>query len=144
MDSLEDCWEWAGGRDNGYGCVKFLNKSFLAHRVSYLLFKGKIPKGCVVRHSCDNPLCINPQHLLVGSHADNVKDRVERCRSAKGMDNGRAKIDPKTSNEIQEKLASGRSKTQLAIKYGVDPKVIRNIAKGVHWTQRSDYAREPD
>ena len=77
------CWEWQGYLDKkGYGRCAPVNGEVLAHRVSYEEFIGLIPDGLHVLHSCDNPRCINPNHLRVGTNDDNVADRHERGRWA--------------------------------------------------------------
>jgi HNH endonuclease len=78
------CWEWRGSRnENGYGIVNVRRQgaeNARAHRVVYELAVGPIPEGLVLRHSCDNPPCVNPEHLTPGTHADNSQDMVERGR----------------------------------------------------------------
>jgi hypothetical protein len=77
------CWFWIGSKDkNGYGTMTYspTRKVFKAHRVSYEIFKGPIPDGLHVRHSCDHPWCVNPQHLLVGTHKENMRDVMIRGR----------------------------------------------------------------
>lgn len=77
------CWGWSGAKCRGYGILSTRRGSppAKAHRVSYELFKGPIPDGMLVRHTCDNPECTNPDHLLLGTDADNARDRVARGRS---------------------------------------------------------------
>lgn len=78
------CWEFRGSRDDyGYGQMWFEGRALRAHRAAYLTNHGSIPDGWVVRHRCDNPPCVNPAHLEVGTLADNNRDRAERGRSAK-------------------------------------------------------------
>lgn len=74
------CWEWTGWRAHGYGYFFHEGKDQRAHRVSYELFVGSIPDGLVVMHSCDNRPCVNPDHLSVGTQADNVRDMVAKGR----------------------------------------------------------------
>lgn len=84
-----ECWEWAGSKHrHGHGQIYIGagTPAQYAHRVSWEIHKGPIPKGVVVRHSCDNPGCVNPDHLELGTQADNVRDMVERGR---GLQYGR-------------------------------------------------------
>ena len=83
------CWLYLGPRPFGdYGTFWLLGKTMGAHRASYLIFKGEIPKGKIVRHTCDNCPCINPEHLILGTHKENGEDRAKRDRSASGTRNG--------------------------------------------------------
>lgn len=76
------CWEWSGSRKKGgYGEVRYNGKTSLAHRVAFILSSGrKIPKGMCVMHTCDNPPCINPSHLLLGTMKQNMLDRDKKGR----------------------------------------------------------------
>ena len=75
------CWEYAGSKDNcGYGRIYLEGKNHTAHTVAYSVFKGVIPKGLHVLHSCDNPCCINPDHLSLGTHQENMKHKSLRGR----------------------------------------------------------------
>jgi len=81
-ENEQACWIWNNSKDkNGYGYIKYQYKTNKAHRVSYILFKGDIPKGMFVCHTCDNPSCINPDHLFIGSAKDNLMDMVKKGRS---------------------------------------------------------------
>jgi hypothetical protein len=135
------CWPWNGATDeNGYGVFKTDGKQ-TAHRVAYTIASGAIPAGQVVRHSCDNPVCVNPKHLSTGTHADNVRDRVIRDRSARGERNGRARLIEQDVREIRD---SGESKTQLAAKYDVSEATILAILSGRSWAHVTALpAKEP-
>lgn len=84
-----DCWMWRGAKSNvnvegkgAYGMVVVYGKTFMAHRVSWWAFRGAIPPPeIIIRHTCDAPLCVNPEHLLMGTHKDNRKDAMERGRA---------------------------------------------------------------
>jgi hypothetical protein len=88
--AADDCWPWTGARDkDGYGSFWFDGRQQRASRVAWQLANDRpIPDGLVVRHTCDNPPCVNPAHLLLGTSHDNDLDRVERGRSATGERNG--------------------------------------------------------
>lgn len=126
------CWLcYSHGCDsNGYPMVTIKGKCDRIYRHVFNLFNG-LSKGDVVRHICDNRLCINPQHLKKGTHQLNVQDRVTRNRSAKGINHGRTKL---TEEQVISIKADNKTpKMHLAKKYGVDPKVIRDIKNGVTW-----------
>ena len=79
------CWPWEMSRNpQGYGKVKAGQRDIRAHRLSYELHHGPVPAGMVVRHTCDNPPCCNPKHLLLGTHKDNTQDMIRRGRHLEG------------------------------------------------------------
>lgn len=93
-----NCWEWIAGKDkNGYGRIWYNDQNATAHTVAYSVFVGPIPEGLHVRHTCDNPSCINPDHLELGTHADNMRDKSIRKR-IHGEKNPNAKF----SDEVRE------------------------------------------
>ena len=125
------CHEWAGKPDSwGYGRITINGGTYLAHRVSYEINVGEISSGKVICHSCDNPICVNPNHLFQGTHADNVSDRVKKNRSARGTNNGRAKLTPEHVKEIRIDASSSYN---ISKRYNVDPKLIRLIKKQIIW-----------
>lgn len=88
--SDSECWEWGGYIEpkTGYGVFNPSERPFGAHRLSFGICKGDIPIGLVVMHSCDNRKCVNPNHLSIGTHGDNVRDMVSKERQAKGETSG--------------------------------------------------------
>ena len=115
----------------GYPTTAAGGKISTVHRYIYESIHGTIPVDMVVRHKCDNKRCINPNHLEIGTLADNVRDRVERGRSAVGSRNGRAKL-----TEDQAKAIKGLdliSVSLLARVFDVDRKTIRQIRQGKTW-----------
>jgi len=124
------CWEWIGSKRNGYGLMA-RGKTVTAHRLSYEAYHGGIPRGMVVRHTCDNPSCINPDHLCIGTQQDNVIDRETRGRrDVKGEQVGTSKL---TEKEVLEIRASDLSLKKLSDKYKVDKSNIWSIRSGKSW-----------
>lgn len=83
VNKTSTCWEWSASCSNGYGSCSFQGKPWRAHRLSYTLTYGEIPSGMLVCHKCDNPACVNPEHLFLGSHKDNFQDMVAKGRQPK-------------------------------------------------------------
>lgn len=139
--SPDQCWLWTGARQSsGHGIIKLFGKkgsAYRAHRMVYILTHGDIDTSVVVRHTCDTPACCNPAHLIAGSHADNVADRVARRRSAAGEHHGRSKLTWDTVAVIRQQLAAGKTPYSLAKTYKVDPTAIRQIRDNITW-RRSD------
>jgi hypothetical protein len=87
VKKVDGCWEWIGVKArNGYGLFTVSGRRLGAHRVVYTLIRGEIPEGFCVLHQCDNPGCVNPEHLFLGTNADNVADRNAKGRTARGRD----------------------------------------------------------
>ena len=103
----------------------------LIHRYMYKKHNGVIPYGLVVRHKCDNPLCINPKHLEIGTRADNNQDRAKRNRSAKGVKHERSKL---TEENVKEIFFSKDGAVFLSKKFGVKHAQIWKIRQGITWT----------
>lgn len=129
------CWPWLvyTNRD-GHGQFRVGGRTVLAHRLAYWLGgRGELPPGAVIRHLCNNPACCNPAHLAVGTHADNVADRVAAGRSARGEHNGRAKLTWAAVAAIRQQAEAGTSDCQLARQFAVSRRCISFIRSGVHW-----------
>jgi HNH endonuclease len=125
------CWLWTGAVNiKGYGQIKINKKTQSAYRISYELYKGTIPPNMHIRHKCDNPLCVNPDHLILGTHNDNMQDMISRNRSAKGMKNYNNKL---KENEVLHIYNSRLTNRELANYYTVDIESIRLIKKGIRW-----------
>lgn len=93
VNKSTDCWEWKSiSGSSGYGLIKCFGKMILAHRFSYQLYKGDIPSGLEVLHSCDNSICVNPEHLDIGTHKENMQDMIKKGRRVQGKANPRKGI----------------------------------------------------
>lgn len=133
----EDCWIWQGNKFNtGYGSVTIDGESCLVHRVAYELHYNKaIPKGKMVLHSCHNRLCINPEHLRLGDHADNMRDMVVANRQARGEEDGNAKLSISDVRKIKRLLNSKEfTHKEISKMFGVGRTTITDICKGRTWS----------
>lgn len=132
------CLLWMGGVDpNGYGRIRAFGENRLVHRVYYTLVKGPIPEGKILRHKCDVPSCISPDHLLPGTQADNVADMLARGRENRdprpyhlGERNPNNKIAESTALAI---LLSPLNQRDAAKQYGVAPSWVQRIRKREVW-----------
>jgi len=112
------------------------HKHLLVHRVSYEWARGAIPEGVLVLHSCDNRLCVNPQHLRLGTHQDNMDDMVRagRQRSERGAAHAQAKLTPEAVSEIRDRYAEGGvTQKVLAEEYGISSTHIGRILRLERW-----------
>jgi hypothetical protein len=129
VQKSEGCWAWGGFvATNGYGQVTVNGKPALAHRVSYEINRGPIPAGLHVRHTCDNRKCVNPAHLELGTHADNMQDRKKAGRYGGAYCGARIPVDVVTY--IRALREAGFSCRRLAEHFGVSKSQIKNIVSG--------------
>lgn len=128
----EQCILWTGMvRTDGYGCLTIDGKLIAAHRASYERFIGKIPDGMLVCHKCDNPLCVNPGHLFLGTHKDNTADMMAKGRNRHGNGVGTSKLTDDAVRAIREDT---RGPSELARAIGVSKATISKIKNGKAWT----------
>lgn len=129
-----DCWEWRGCRDkNGYGLVQYQKRQYRVHRVSYLLHYGEFSGDLLVCHECDNPPCVNPWHLFLGTNAENTADRDRKGRAARGEESNRAKLTEADVLEIRAMAASGSRTKEMTDRFGISYNMIGAIARGDFW-----------
>ena len=105
----------------------------MAHRFAYEAFVERIPDGMIVLHSCDNPPCVNPSHLRIGTHKENSGDMVQKNRQAKGEENGGHKLRAIDVVELRRQRAAGASYSVLVKRYGISKSQVARIVKGVSW-----------
>ena len=137
VPTAKGCIEWRLYRNSaGYGHVRVRSKLWLVHRFVYTKFFGEIPEGLIVMHRCDNPSCINPEHLNLGSHLLNVLDKEAKGRGNQGSANPRAKLTDLQVEAIRERYAKGNvSLAQLGRDYGVNRSCIFKVVHKHHWSK---------
>lgn len=135
-NAVSGCWEWTGTHVGfGHGYFSVGSKKVLAHRFSYELHNGPIPDGMFCCHTCDNPTCVNPAHLYLGTHAQNMADMVSKNRHKHGSAHHSAKLTEPQVIEIRRKYAQeSATQKELANEYGVAPSAIAKIVTRKRWT----------
>ena len=134
QDLPDKCWIWVGPKHRqGYG----YHKQMMAHRYSYKLYKGEFPKEMHVCHTCDNPSCVNPNHLFLGTHKDNMRDMYakNRCPHNKGEKHHNAKATPEIVRHIRRKEMTQRAYAKL---YGMCQRSIAEIQHRLTWPHVTD------
>lgn len=117
VDAVSGCWLWVGSiMHKGYGVLQFDGRTERAHRVAHILFVGPIPEGLCVLHRCDVRSCVNPDHLWLGTIADNNRDKKEKGRESRGVDHWSAKLFPAAVRDIRDKRMSQGAYAKI---YGV-------------------------
>ncbi len=156
VHKTDGCWEWQHGKfTSGYGYFHANRKMWKAHRVAYTITRGPIPDGLFVCHHCDNPPCVRPDHLFLGTPADNMADRDAKGRAVgnhhptvtfrdrplpqPGELNPRAKL---TWDQVREIRARHNPKTfptrTIAREYGISRSSAHAIVSGKHWIEKID------
>ncbi len=126
----DGCWQWAGAiRPGGHGVAFFRGKLEGAHRVAWILTHGAIPAGMFICHNCDNPSCVNPSHLFIGTHADNMRDMRTKGRGRGGP----RKLTASDVAAVGVLLRDGIGQRLVAERFGVSRSAIALIAQGHNW-----------
>ena len=133
VDKTSTCWNWTANTNNkGYGMFS-INKAIgkkLAHRISFELHGGEIPNGACVLHRCDNPACVNPDHLFLGTHRDNMRDKELKGRANhKGRHGNAIKFSDADQMRILTMRKSGLSLKTIGAEFGCDKGVISRFLK---------------
>lgn len=130
-----DCWEWTGSLNStGYGQINIGNTPRLVHRVSWATFKGPIPDGMDVLHRCDNPKCVRPDHLFVGTHEMNMADKMAKKRHRFGVSRGvQHGCSVLTEKQVLQIRASTKTPQQIAEQFGISRRHVRDIRARVSW-----------
>lgn len=133
VDRSGDCWIWQGAihsRDWQYGSLSVLGrgKRFLAHRFIWMVLHGPIPEGLYVCHACDNPKCVNPEHLWLGSPRENTRDMVR-----KGRDGWERKLTAEKVREIRLRHSEGETGASLARRFGIAECTVGRVIRRKAW-----------
>ena len=142
----DGCWIWTAAKNSrGYGHFTYARRTYYAHRVSYEVFKGAIPEGMFACHTCDTVDCINPDHLWVGTHAENMADMRRKGRSlagdrswskrnrhrlSRGETHYAARLSDADVDRIRELRANGASRQEVAEMYGLHPVYVSKLTNG--------------
>jgi hypothetical protein len=134
----DTCWIWTGSSyvyqgGQRYGCFWMNNKTTRAHRASWILHYGDIPAGMFICHKCDNSICVNPNHLFIGTHSDNMRDAVVKGRAFIGELGYQTILTNKSVLSIRKEYHNGATQICLANKYGVAESTIGRTVRGQNW-----------
>jgi len=126
INKTDSCWLWVGKKSReGYGVAFFNYKRPLAHRQSWIFYRGEIPVGKLVLHKCDVKPCVNPEHLYIGTQADNVRDALERGRYQSGSRSHSAVFNEELVFKMRQLRALGYGYSEIARKFNFNPKSVR-------------------
>jgi len=134
---IGQCWEWTAYKSKkGYGYKRWQGKNQHAHRVSWLITYSDIPDNLYVLHKCDNPSCVRPDHLFLGTQTDNMQDMIAKDRAGdfKGIENGMHKLSDDEVMLIRNRYATESiSQKELGKEFGVSALMVSFIVRGIHW-----------
>lgn len=127
VQKTASCWLWTGSRHvTGYGETNANQRKQTAHRASYEITYGPIPDGLCVLHKCDNPPCVRPDHLFLGTRTDNNADKVMKGRTV-------SRLTAAQVGDIRNRRSQGVTVKSLAVEHRVHPATIRSIIRRVNW-----------
>lgn len=139
--SGDECWEWQGGKTpNGYGSFRFNGSAENTHRMSWRLTHGEIPKGLCVCHKCDNRKCVNPNHLFLGTHKENLEDMWSKGRGRRGDDHSSSRLNSLQVRVIKRLLEWGTLyQREIGSVFNVHQMTISDIRTGRSWRETTGY-----
>ena len=133
VEKTETCWNWVAGTDKGYGVFDLKGKKVGAHRASWIINIGQIPEGKQVNHKCRNLICVNPDHLYIGTQKDNVRDQIKDGTISRGEGRPATSLRDSDIPEIRRLISRYVYQFIIAELYGVTRSVICNINRGRTW-----------
>lgn len=138
VQKSDGCWEWTASRRGGrpgaeYGAFSVGRRSVSAHRFSWELHRGLVPEGLMVLHECDNPKCVRPDHLFLGTNLDNIDDMVKKERQSRGETHGMHRLTEADVLAARERYATGESVEDLARQLGVARVTMQQAITGRTW-----------
>lgn len=135
LSAGDACVIWPFGKDTfGYGCVTHNGKKDRTNRTQWERANGQtVPKGMVVRHTCDNPSCINPNHLIIGTQAENIADQAARGRKAVGAMKGGAKLTDEIVRSVRQRKNNGETLRDMALEFGVSEGTLSQAYRRDTW-----------
>ena len=142
VHKTETCWLWTGSiRPNGYGTIG--RKGISTHRLAWELTYGPVPQALQVLHHCDNPPCVNPLHLFLGTHIDNMKDKSQKGRAPRGLQNGAyrrstTKLTIELVGLIKTLYKNGLPQKEVAAQVGVTQSEVSRVLSGKRWAITTD------
>lgn len=131
------CHQWSGGTSKGYGVLKWNGKNTKAYRFAYERTNGPVPKGMHVLHRCHNTRCVNPQHLYIGTHQDNMHDRLlagHYTTNASGERHHNAKLTRSEAEEIRRLVSGGMFQRDAGRIFGIKQQNVSDIVHRKIWT----------
>jgi transposase len=143
----DGCWEWtASTNPSGYGqgvTIPGVRRQTSAHRASWILHNGPIPRGLFVCHRCDNRRCVRPDHLFLGTALDNNRDAARKGRNAWGPRSPHAKITAEQAQEVIDLYAGGMLQRDIAARFALQKSTVCRIVRGVRWKRLGDRSAVP-
>lgn len=134
VEDANECWLWTGTTDGKYGVFNVNYKMEKAHRVSWVIHFGEIPKGLLVLHKCDNPPCVNPHHLFLGTLSDNTRDSIDKGRFGHCYRSIPTKLTKLQVKDIRQlHTSSSLTQSEIADRYNVSQSYISKIIRREKW-----------
>ena len=131
---LGNCWEWMGAYTSKYGSfTNGLGNRTRAHKASWLINNGNIPDGLWVLHKCDNPKCVRPEHLFIGTAKENTEDMNKKARGSYGENRPASKLTWNDVDEIRLKHSNGQAIRSLAREYNVSQRAMQAVVRKENW-----------